>query len=339
MRWSANLLRLFWRQSEPERGLPMPFEIESGHGFIDSVEVSPSTIVRAFGWFVGERLPMLYLSTSSGRRLETLSVARMLRPDVVRARWSNDSFCGFRADFLMGSGEHPEGLFAGAKLLYRVHCDAGCASVEPHYSHLLRETRVLGRDDIYGSGVPVDVADELKTFANIVSGHVLDFGAGNGDLVVHLVARGVDAIGLELDEPRISDILGPERRARIRLYPGQVPLPFPDRTFDWIVSTEVIEHVTDIERYVPELARILKPGGGLLVTTPDITSIPSSFLTGTVPWHLLEATHVNFFTPLSLRNLFGAHFAVVAIHDLAGHHVNGFYIPGSIGAVFHKLDQ
>ena len=72
----------------------------------------------------------------------------------------------------------------------------------------------------------------------------------------------------------------------------------------------------------------------MLVTTPDITSIPSAFPAGCVPWHLLEATHINFFTPQSVRRLFETHFALDSTYCLGSTRFNDNFVPGSIGAIF-----
>lgn len=49
-------------------------------------------------------------------------------------------------------------------------------------------------------------------------------------------------------------------------------LPFPDQTFDTALSCETVEHVPHPERAFHELARVLKPGGRLLLTTPNYLS-------------------------------------------------------------------
>ncbi len=46
-------------------------------------------------------------------------------------------------------------------------------------------------------------------------------------------------------------------------------LAIKDSTFDAIVSIEVIEHITDVKRYLGEAYRVLKPGGLLFLTTPN----------------------------------------------------------------------
>jgi 2-polyprenyl-3-methyl-5-hydroxy-6-metoxy-1,4-benzoquinol methylase len=298
--------------------------------------MSELPIVRIFGWHAGPRLPDFTLATRTRHSVSPHVSARILRADACRAQPDADPFCGFRIDYLLEPNEIPEALLLGEEVFMRMSAPENCASVEPHYAHLFHESRVRAREHIYGSGPPTTVADEFKTFAEAATGTVLDFGAGSGDLAMHLARMGVEVVGLELDEPRIRKALAPEAMAIVRLYPGDLPLPFAAESFDWIVSTEVLEHLHDPHRFIPEFARVLKPGGKMLITTPDISSIPSSFLTGTVPWHLLEATHFNFFTTTSLAKLYAPHFDLVDFYSLADNRVNGFYVPGSIGAIFIK---
>ncbi|MET1162684.1 MAG: class I SAM-dependent methyltransferase [Pseudoxanthomonas sp.] len=342
-RKAMNSLRRLWTRivkarsaEEAQPALPMPLPAGQGCGFVERVEISELPIVRVFGWHAGGRLPDILLSTRTRNSVGPHAVARMLRKDVPPIQQEAGPFCGFRIDYLLDPNEIPERLLLDGERFVRLGARANCASVEPHYAHLFKESRVRTREHIYGSGPPTTVAEEFKAFAEAASGRVLDFGAGSGDLATHLARRGVDIVGLELDEPRIRGALQQDALPLVRLYAGDLPLPFESETFDWIVSTEVLEHLHDPQRFIPEFARVLKPGGRMLVTTPDISSIPSSFLTGTVPWHLLEATHFNFFTTASLAGLYSTHFDPVDFYSLADNRVNGFHVPGSIGAIFGK---
>jgi len=50
-------------------------------------------------------------------------------------------------------------------------------------------------------------------------------------------------------------------------------LPFPDRVFDAVVCAELLEHVYDPQRVLAEVARVLRPGGRLLITVPFLVQI------------------------------------------------------------------
>ena len=55
---------------------------------------------------------------------------------------------------------------------------------------------------------------------------------------------------------------------RADFFSNSMVLPFRERTFDTIVSTQVLEHVRQPEIVIPEMARILKPDGVLIISAP-----------------------------------------------------------------------
>ena len=52
------------------------------------------------------------------------------------------------------------------------------------------------------------------------------------------------------------------------LHGSILSLPVPSQSADWVVCTEVLEHIFETERALAELRRVLKPGGSLLLSTP-----------------------------------------------------------------------
>lgn len=314
----------------------LPFTWGGLAGFVDTLEGAPLPLLRVIGWFAGNLLPPMTLFTSDSKTIYPLVQSRQRRKDVLAANASSNLFAGYRVDFMLDAGQQPKRLQIGEQS-FELAGLPEFSQIDPHYSGLFRQSKVLGRNSIYGSGPPVDGAEEFKEFAAMAAGKILDFGCGNGDLVEYLRNQSLDAEGIELDNGRAKEVMKPGARDHVRFYGGSVPLPYADAAFDSIVSTEVIEHVPGIAEYVPEFARVLRPSGRLLVTTPDITSIPSSFLANCVPWHLLESTHVNFFTPLSVATLFASHFRLLSTYCLGSGRVNGYFVPGSIGAIFERL--
>lgn len=94
-----------------------------------------------------------------------------------------------------------------------------------------------------------------------VRGRVLDVACGTGYGTAMLGAVGVD---VSLDALRYA------RRHPARYVAADAArLPFRCGDFDAVVSFETIEHVVDPVRFVAECVRVLKPGGRLLVSTPN----------------------------------------------------------------------
>lgn len=94
-------------------------------------------------------------------------------------------------------------------------------------------------------------------------------GEGFGAALLSRVARQVDAVDVS-----------PQAIAHARQRYGGLPrlsfheasalaLPFPAAQFDLVVSFETLEHLTEHEQLVAEFARVLKPDGLLLISTPD----------------------------------------------------------------------
>jgi SAM-dependent methyltransferase len=96
---------------------------------------------------------------------------------------------------------------------------------------------------------------------------VLDFGCGAGRTVRALVAAGyVNACGYDVGDGRT--LLGADRD---RITTGtllDLRLPYPDDTFDLVVSDQVFEHVQDQVRVFGELFRVTRPGGHALHVIP-----------------------------------------------------------------------
>jgi SAM-dependent methyltransferase len=104
---------------------------------------------------------------------------------------------------------------------------------------------------------------------------VLDFGAGRGRFaeteggylrrLTDLRGKCRRLVGCDVDPVVAENPLLDEAV----IIPADGPLPFPDASFDMIVSYAVIEHLTEPERTARELERVLKPGGWLCCWTPN----------------------------------------------------------------------
>ncbi|CAM5771658.1 class I SAM-dependent methyltransferase [Bosea minatitlanensis] len=99
-------------------------------------------------------------------------------------------------------------------------------------------------------------------------GQILDFGAGDGDLVRLLCEQGFQAAAYEPAEGRISAL-----ETSLSGIPGFLGVigPQAKHLFDVVIMSEVIEHVLDEELDVTlnRLAEFTRPGGTLIITTPN----------------------------------------------------------------------
>ena len=112
-------------------------------------------------------------------------------------------------------------------------------------------------DSVLRRGERAGMADHRRALLAEASGRVLEIGAGTG-LNLPFYPDGIDLVLTEPDPPMA-------RRAGRPVVPAAAEaLPFEDAEFDTAVSTFVLCTVTDPERSIAELRRVLRPGGRLL---------------------------------------------------------------------------
>lgn len=162
---------------------------------------------------------------------------------------------------------------------------------------------------------------------------VLDMGAGAGRHSFECFRRGARVVALDYG----FDELPPVRELMAAMVAeGEVPgdalgacvngdalrLPFPDDTFDRIITSEVFEHIPDDVSAMAELHRVLRPGGVIAATVP-------SWLPEKICWALsaeyhaplAEGGHVRIYTEALLRErLEGVGFEVGGSHRVHALH-------------------
>lgn len=98
------------------------------------------------------------------------------------------------------------------------------------------------------------------------SAKVLDFGAGTGELAARLKAAGLRVDGVEYSEDAANVAY---QRHGIKFHTSLDQLNDKKGQFDLITGIEVIEHLSNPDKILTELFSLLKPGGGIYLTTPN----------------------------------------------------------------------
>jgi len=116
---------------------------------------------------------------------------------------------------------------------------------------------------------------KVDTYRPFVAAHarVLDVGCGDGHLLAEL--RGACDFPLELEGVDFSPVAAEAaERAGFKVHQGRVEtLELPARAFDLIIMNQLIEHMPDPLAVLRVMKRALRPGGHLLIETPNIESL------------------------------------------------------------------
>ncbi|MGH8670547.1 MAG: class I SAM-dependent methyltransferase [Burkholderiales bacterium] len=104
------------------------------------------------------------------------------------------------------------------------------------------------------------------SIAAVDAGSALDIGCGNGRFLRKLRELGWHCEGLDFSQTAVEVC----RAAGLKVHHGDLySAGFSDRSFDLVTTRHVIEHVPDPAALMEEIARILKPGGRVIIQTPN----------------------------------------------------------------------
>jgi SAM-dependent methyltransferase len=116
---------------------------------------------------------------------------------------------------------------------------------------------------------------------------VLEAGCGEGygaDLIAGIARR---VVAVDYDEAAVVHVRS--RYARVQVMQANLAqLPLPDASVDVVVNFQVIEHLWDQAQFVSECARVLRPSGLLMVSTPNRITFSPGRDTPINPFHTRE---------------------------------------------------
>ncbi|HWL45513.1 MAG TPA: class I SAM-dependent methyltransferase [Ilumatobacter sp.] len=173
---------------------------------------------------------------------------------------------------------------------------------------------------------------------------VLDVGAGFGRHVYECGRRGADVVALDY---AADEVVQTQATLAAMVLAGEIDeqhlaaaargdatrLPFPDATFDVVITSEVLEHIQDDVAAIAEMTRVLKPGGRFAATVP-------AWGPEVVNWKLSDeyhapksaGGHVRIYTRTELRaKLAAAGLAVDGYHRAHALHSPYWWLKCAVG--------
>ncbi|MFZ0905156.1 MAG: class I SAM-dependent methyltransferase [Mycobacterium sp.] len=162
---------------------------------------------------------------------------------------------------------------------------------------------------------------------------VIDVGCGAGRHSFEAYRRGADVVAFDQDAAELNNV---DTMFRAMADSGEVPpsahaeivvgdalaLPYPDRTFDCVIASEILEHVPADSAMIDELIRVLKVGGRLAVTVPRWLPERLCWLLSD-DYHSNEGGHIRIYR----ANLLRAEIANRGMTYTHAHHSHALHAP------------
>ncbi|MGI8906736.1 MAG: class I SAM-dependent methyltransferase [Candidatus Sumerlaeaceae bacterium] len=138
---------------------------------------------------------------------------------------------------------------------------------------------------------------EIVKRRELAFGNMLDIGCGTKPYEAVFAPYVRRHVGIDMP-------FSPHEQTRIDIYGSATQLPFSDASFDFVLCTEVLEHLPEPQQCLTEIGRVLRPGGIALVTSPFM-------------YRIHEAPYDFFrYTPFSYKYM--AEKAGLHVEDIAG---------------------
>ena len=164
---------------------------------------------------------------------------------------------------------------------------------------------------------------------NYIDGDVLELGCGEGRGIEVILKKSKTFTAIDKIKDAVDALSAkyPKHNFSPKLFP---PMGYiEDKSFDTIISFQVIEHIEDDDLFLNEIFRILRPGGKAIITTPNI----KMSLTRN-PWHIRE------YTSKELVAISSKYFPNVKIKGISGNNKVIDYYNNNVKSVqkFKRLD-
>jgi SAM-dependent methyltransferase len=134
-------------------------------------------------------------------------------------------------------------------------------------------------------------------------GRILDVGCGQGTFLQSMQEHGWEGYGTELSPQSAARA----RRSGLSVSVGEIPTDaYPAASFDLITFWQVLEHLLDPAAVMGQVRRLLRSGGVVAVSTPNMESWQAAVF-GNKWFHLDAPRHLFLFSPRALEKIMAAH--------------------------------
>lgn len=138
---------------------------------------------------------------------------------------------------------------------------------ERYHSNTRSQTKIISDNNFTYKIILTTLKKHLKK-----EGEVLDVGCGAGTISLYLAYKGYQVTGIDISKKAIKECQESAKKINLRnvtFYTMNFPDEVPRKKFDFIVCSEVIEHIENRKLAFHKMYSLLKPRGILFLTTPS----------------------------------------------------------------------